>query len=234
MQGKILLIPTTLGNSTPNTIVPAEVQFITRNLKHYIVENERSARRYLKMVDKSVIIEEITFYLMDKHTKDDEFIRYFAPIFAGFDVGVMSEAGCPGIADPGAEVVRIAHEKDIQVIPYVGPSSILLSLIASGMNGQNFAFNGYLPISPSERTQAIKNLESRSKRENQTQIFIETPFRNDKFFEELIKTCMPSTRVCVAADITLDSEYIKTKTAAEWRKKLPQINKRPAIFLIQA
>lgn len=234
MQGQILLIPITLGDSELHHVIPADVQTITKNIKHYIVENERTARRFLKKTDKSVVIEDITFYLMDKHTKDEEYIKYFAPIFDGNDVGVMSEAGCPGIADPGAEVVRIAHQKGIRVIPYVGPSSILLALISSGMNGQNFAFNGYLPIDQSDRSNALRSLEARSKKERQTQIFIETPFRNNKFLEELTKTCMPTTRLCVACDITLDTEFIRTQTIADWKKKLPDLNKRPAIFLIQA
>lgn len=234
MQGKILLIPITLGDSDLSAVIPSDVQILTKNIKHYIVENERTARRFLKKTDKSVVIEDITFYLMDKHTKDEEYIKYFNSIYDGFDIGVMSEAGCPGIADPGAEVVRIAHQKGIRVVPLVGPSSILLALISSGMNGQNFAFNGYLPINPSDRTNAIKNLENRSKRENQTQIFIETPFRNSKFLEELLKTCLPTTRLCIAADITLETEYIKTQSCADWKKKLPDLNKRPAIFLIHA
>ena len=234
MQGQILLIPITLGDSELHHVIPADVQTITKNIKHYIVENERTARRFLKKTDKSVVIEDITFYLMDKHTKDEEYIKYFAPIFDGKDVGVMSEAGCPGIADPGAEVVRIAHQKGIRVIPYVGPSSILLALISSGMNGQNFAFNGYLPIDQSDRSNALRSLEARSKKERQTQIFIETPFRNNKFLEEFTKTCMPTTRLCVACDITLDTEFIRTQTIADWKKKLPDLNKRPAIFLIQA
>ena len=232
MQGKIILVPTSLGDTSLNRIIPLDVLSIIRDIKHFIVENERTARRFLKLVDKSINIDELTFYLMDKHTKDEEFIRYFGPIAKGFDIGVLSEAGCPGIADPGGEVVRIAHTKGIKVMPLVGPSSILLALISSGMNGQNFAFNGYLPIDSGERSKVIKSLEARSKRENQTQIFIETPFRNNKFFEELIKTCMPTTRICVAADITLDSEYIVTQTAQEWKKKVPDLNKRPAIFLI--
>lgn len=232
MQGKIILVPTSLGDTSLNRIIPLDVLSIIRNIKHFIVENERTARRFLKLVDKSINIDELTFYLMDKHTKDEEFIRYFGPIAKGFDIGVLSEAGCPGIADPGGEVVRIAHTKGIKVMPLVGPSSILLALISSGMNGQNFAFNGYLPIDSGERSKVIKSLEARSKRENQTQIFIETPFRNNKFFEELIKCCMPTTRICVAADITLDTEYIVTQTAQEWKKKVPDLNKRPAIFLI--
>ncbi len=232
MQGKIILVPTSLGDTSLNRIIPLDVLSIIRDIKHFIVENERTARRFLKLVDKSINIDELTFYLMDKHTKDEEFIRYFGPIAKGFDIGVLSEAGCPGIADPGGEVVRIAHTKGIKVMPLVGPSSILLALISSGMNGQNFAFNGYLPIDSGERSKVIKSLEARSKRENQTQIFIETPFRNNKFFEELIKSCMPTTRICVAADITLDSEYIVTQTAQEWKKKVPDLNKRPAIFLI--
>lgn len=234
MQGKIILVPTSLGDTSLNRIIPLDVLSIIRNIKHFIVENERTARRFLKLVDKSINIDELTFYLMDKHTKDEEFIRYFGPIAKGFDIGVLSEAGCPGIADPGGEVVRIAHTKGIKVMPLVGPSSILLALISSGMNGQNFAFNGYLPIDSGERSKVIKSLEARSKRENQTQIFIETPFRNNKFFEELIKCCMPTTRICVAADITLDTEYIVTQTAQEWKKKIPDLNKRPAIFLIHS
>ncbi|MCF6184243.1 MAG: SAM-dependent methyltransferase [Bacteroidales bacterium] len=233
-KGKIYLIPTTLGNSEINEVIPAYVVEIITNLHYFIVENIRTARRYIRKVSATKNIDEITFFELNKHTDISDISAYLEPCFSGNSAGIISEAGNPGIADPGADVVRIAHKKNIEVVPLVGPSSILLALISSGMNGQNFAFNGYLPINDSERIKKIQELERKSKTENQSQIFMETPFRNTKMFDAVLKTCRNNTLFCIAADITLSSEYIKTKTISEWKKQKPQINKRPTVFVLQA
>jgi 16S rRNA (cytidine1402-2'-O)-methyltransferase len=196
------------------------------------VENVRTARRFLKKAEPSILIDGLTFYELNEHTSPDVVADYLKPLSRGESVGVISEAGCPAIADPGADVVAIAQRKKYPVVPLVGPSSILLSLMASGFNGQNFAFNGYLPIEAVERTFTIKRLENRMYTENQTQLFIETPYRNNKLAEELIRTCRPSTKLCIASDITCDSEQIITKQVKEWKAKMPDLSKKPAIFLI--
>lgn len=231
MQGKLYLIPTTLGSNNIDSIIPREVITLIPKLKHFIVENIRTARRYLKLVDKSIVIDDLTFYELNKYTTAKDISTYLNAI-KDFDIGIISEAGCPGVADPGAEVVKIAHTRNIQIIPLVGPSSILLSLMASGLNGQNFAFNGYIPIKSDERAKKIRQLESRSMIENQTQIFIEAPYRNIKLLEDLSNTCSPSTKICVACDISLETEYIKTLSAKAWKNEKPNLHKRPTIFLL--
>ncbi|MCL3780929.1 SAM-dependent methyltransferase [Prolixibacteraceae bacterium JC049] len=234
MKGKIYLIPTTMGDSSVSSVIPTDVMALISELKFFIVENIRTARRYLKKVDRSIDIDELTFFELNKHTSPNDIASYLEPAKKGNNVGIISEAGCPGVADPGADVVKIAHEKQIQVVPLVGPSSILMSLMASGMNGQNFAFVGYIPIKGGERIRAIKDLEARSRREQQTQIFIEAPYRNTQMLGDLLKSCAATTRICVACDISLENEFIKTKTVAQWQKQLPNIQKRPTIFLLQA
>ena len=204
-----------------------------KNIKYFIVENIRTARRYLRKMDPQLNIDELQFFELNQHTDGTVITEYLRPILEGYDVGIISEAGCPGIADPGAEVVKLAHTRQIRVIPLVGPSSILLSLMASGMNGQNFAFIGYIPVKPAERVKAIKEIERRSGFEKQTQIFIEAPYRNTQLINDLINTLSDQTRLCIACDITLETEYIKTLTVAQWKKGVPDLNKRPAIFLIQ-
>jgi len=231
MQGKLYLIPTTLGSNNIDSIIPREVITLIPKLKHFIVENIRTARRYLKLVDKSIVIDDLTFYELNKYTTTKDISTYLNAI-NDFDIGIISEAGCPGVADPGAEVVKIAHTRNIKIIPLVGPSSILLSLMASGLNGQNFAFNGYIPIKSDERAKKIRQLESRSMIENQTQIFIEAPYRNIKLLEDLSNTCSPSTKICVACDISLETEYIKTLSAKAWKNEKPNLHKRPTIFLL--
>lgn len=202
-------------------------------LKHFIVEDVRSARRFLKKVDSSIVIDELTFYPMGKHASHDVFASYLKPLEQGIPMGMLSEAGCPAVADPGSDVVAIAQRKGLRVIPLVGPSSMILAVMASGFNGQSFAFNGYLPINPGERIQKIKSLEQKVYQEHQTQLFIETPYRNAKMIEELLRTCKPSTRLCIAAGITCAEEYIHTKTIKEWKATtLPDLSKIPAIFLI--
>ncbi len=232
MKGQLYLIPNTLGESSIERNLPAETIEIIRSIKYFVVENIRSARRFLKKVDRNIEIEELTFYVLDKHTNINDIPSFLKPIADGKHLGLLSEAGCPGVADPGADVVQLAHEQKVRVIPMVGPSSILLSVMASGLNGQSFAFNGYLPVKKDEVGKYIKHLEERSIREKQTQLFIEAPYRNTKLLQELIHSCRPQTRLCIACDITLETEFIQTKTIAQWKGKVPDINKRPAIFLI--
>ena len=233
-MGNLYLIPTTLGESETSLVIPSDVSAIVKEIKYFIVENIRTARRYLRKIDPQLNIDELQFFELNQHTDSRITEEYLQPILDGFDMGIISEAGCPGIADPGAEVVRHAHLKQIRVIPLVGPSSILLSLMASGMNGQNFAFIGYIPVKPAERIKAIKEIEKRSGIEKQTQIFIEAPYRNTQLISDLISTLNDQTRLCIACDITLPSEYIKTQTVAQWKKGVVDVNKRPAIFLIQS
>ena len=233
-MGNLYLIPTTLGESDTARVIPSDVSAIVKGISYFIVENIRTARRYLRKMDPTLNIDELQFFELNQHTDSQVTESYLNPILEGFDVGIISEAGCPGIADPGAEVVKHAHLKHIRVIPLVGPSSILLSLMASGMNGQNFAFIGYIPVKPAERVKAIREIEKRSGVEKQTQIFIEAPYRNTQLINDLISTLNDQTRLCIACDITLDSEYIKTLTVAQWKKGIPNLNKRPAIFLIQS
>lgn len=232
-MGNLYLIPTTLGESETSQVIPSDVSNIVKGIKYFIVENIRTARRYLRKMDSQLNIDELQFFELNQHTDSRVTEEYLQPLLDGFDMGIISEAGCPGIADPGAEVVRHAHLKQIRVIPLVGPSSILLSLMASGMNGQNFAFIGYIPVKPAERIKAIKEIEKRSGIEKQTQIFIEAPYRNTQLINDLVNVLNDQTRLCIACDITLTSEYIKTKTIAQWKKGVPDVNKRPAIFLIQ-
>lgn len=227
------LLPVTLGDTEIDNVLPSYNREIIRQIKFFIVENVRSARRFLKKVDREINIDELTFYLMDKHTDAAKMASYLKPLEEGNAMGVISEAGCPAVADPGADVVAVAQRKNLRVIPMVGPSSIIMSVMGSGFNGQSFAFNGYLPIEPAERTKRIKQLETRAYTEDQTQLFIETPYRNHKMLEELLRTCKPSTRLCIASGITCAEEYIHTHTIAEWKKiKLHDLSKIPTIFLI--
>ncbi len=228
----LYLIPVLLGETEISRVLPAYNHDAVVNIKHFIVEDVRSARRFLKKLEPSINIDELTFFTLNRHTSPNEIASFLNPMKQGFDMGVISEAGCPAIADPGADVVRIAQDRHYKVVPLVGPSSILLSLMSSGFNGQSFAFLGYLPIKPEERTKAIKKIESRIYAENQTQIFIETPYRNGKLIEELMKICQPTTRLCIAADITLETEFIQTRMLREWKGNVPDLDKRPCIFLL--
>ena len=222
-----------MGDTPVSSVLPAYNKEIILGLKHFIVEDVRSARRFLKKVDSSIVIDELTFYPMGKHASNDVFASYLKPLQQGIPMGMLSEAGCPAVADPGSDVVAIAQRKGLRVIPLVGPSSMILAVMASGFNGQSFAFNGYLPINPGERIQKIKHLEQKVYQEHQTQLFIETPYRNGKMIEDLLHTCKPSTRLCIAAGITCAEEYIRTKTIKEWKSEtLPDLSKIPAIFLI--
>ena len=233
METALYLIPVTLGETSIEKVLPSYNHEVIMGIKHFIVENIRSARRFLKKVDKEIDIDELTFYELNRHT-DRKFIgEYLQPLKEGKSVGVISEAGCPAIADPGADVVAIAQKKEYRVVPLVGPSSILMSVMASGFNGQSFAFNGYLPVETPQRIKALKKLESKVLNENQTQLFIETPYRNEKMFETIVSALRPQTRLCIACGITCQEEYIRTRTLAEWKKeKLPPIAKIPCIFVL--
>jgi 16S rRNA (cytidine1402-2'-O)-methyltransferase len=228
----LYLIPTSLGDTDFDKILPANNTVIVSAIKHFIVEDVRTARRFLKKANPAINIDELTFYTLNQHTSPEAISDFLKPLYDGYDVGVISEAGCPAIADPGADVVAIAQSCGFKVVPLVGPSSILLALMASGFNGQSFAFVGYLPIQPADRAKALKKLESRVYAESQSQLFIETPYRNMKMLEEIINTCRPDTKLCVAVDITLDSEFIQTKSLKDWKKQLPDLNKRPCIFIL--
>ncbi|MDA3892158.1 MAG: SAM-dependent methyltransferase [Salinivirgaceae bacterium] len=233
MSGKLYLIPITLGESSIESVIPTEVIESTIKTRHFIVENIRTTRRYLRLLDKGFPIDDTQFYELNKRTTPEQISGYLKPLEEGFNVGVVSEAGVPGVADPGAAVVELAHQNNIQVIPFVGPSSILMSVMASGLNGQNFAFNGYLPIKSGERVKHLKHLEKRSIQERQSQLFIETPYRNGAMIDDILNHCLNSTKLCIACDITLENEFIKTDTVQNWKKNKPNINKRPAIFIIQ-
>lgn len=228
----LYLIPVTMGETSIDKVLPSYNKEIILQISYFIVENIRSARRFLKKTEPSINIDELTFFELNKHTNLAQIEDYLHPLAEGHNVGVISEAGCPAIADPGADIVAIAQQKNYKVVPLVGPSSILMSLMASGFNGQSFAFHGYLPIDGDERNKAIKNLEQRIYTENQTQIFIETPYRNAKLVDDLIKNCRPTTQLCIAINITCEDEFIKTQPIKNWKQKLPDIGKRPCIFLI--
>lgn len=232
-NGKVFLIPTTLGENEPLEVLPISIKRAIEEIDHYIVENEKTARRFIKKISSKKSQSALHIEVLNKYTEPQSIPTFLQPCFEGHNVGILSEAGCPGIADPGADVVKIAHEKGIQVVPLVGPSSILLALMASGMNGQSFAFNGYLPIDTAERKKAIKKMEKIAIDQQQSQICIETPYRNDKLFAEMLKTLSSKTLICVACDITLSTEYIATKTVETWKKVPIDLHKRPAIFIIQ-
>lgn len=231
----LFLIPVELGDTPQERVLPPYNREVILGIRHFIVEEVRSARRFLKRVDKEIDIDSLTFYPMGKHADTALFTQYLKPLEAGEDVGVISEAGCPAVADPGADVVAIAQRKGYRVVPLVGPSSMILAVMASGLNGQSFAFHGYLPIDPADRIKRLKQLETRALQEHETQLFIETPYRNQKLFDVLCQTLRPQTRLCVAAGITTADEWIKTHTVAEWkRQQLPDLSKIPAIFLFGA
>ena len=232
MQASLFLIPVTLGETSIEQVLPAYNKEVILSIKYFIVENIRSARRFLKKTDSSINIDELTFYELNKHTKPEQIENYLNPIAEGCHVGIISEAGCPAIADPGADTVAIGQRRDYKVVPLIGPSSILLALMASGFNGQSFAFHGYLPIDNSERIKKIKQLEQRIYNESQTQLFIETPYRNNKLIEDLIRNCNPSTKLCIAMDITCEDEFIKTASIKNWQKNMPNADKKPCIFLL--
>ena len=232
METALYLLPVTLGDTAIEKVLPSYNKEIILGIKHFIVEDVRSARRFLKKVDRDINIDELSFYPLNKHTSPEDISGYLKPLIDGNSMGVISEAGCPAVADPGADVVAIAQRKNLKVVPLVGPSSIILSVMGSGFNGQSFAFHGYLPIEPGERQKRLKELEQRIYSEHQTQLFIETPYRNNKMMEDILKACRPQTKLCIAANTTCEGEYIKTRTVKEWKGKLPDLTKVPCIFLI--
>ncbi|MBT8281478.1 MAG: SAM-dependent methyltransferase [Muriicola sp.] len=234
IPGKLYLIPTTLGGTAPLEVLPISIKQAVEAIDYYIVENEKTARRFIKSIAPRKSQPSLHIEQLNKFTEPDTIPAFLDPCFKGHNIGVLSEAGSPAVADPGAEVVRLAHEKNIKVVPLVGPSSIILALMASGLNGQHFCFHGYLPIETSERKKSLKSLERESRERNQTQLFIETPYRNDKLFQDLIKVLAPSTLLCIAADITLPGEFIRTMPVASWQNESPDLHKRPAIFLLHA
>jgi len=232
MKPTLYLIPVTLGDTAHERVLPPYNREVILSLEHFIVENVRTARRFLKKTEPSIVIDDLVFTELNEHSTPEEVSGMLSPMETGKSIGVMSEAGCPAVADPGADVVAIAQRKGYNVVPLVGPSSILMALMASGFNGQSFTFNGYLPVETSKRTERIKTLESRIYSENTTQIFIETPYRNEKLLDDLIRICRPSTRLCVACDITCDDEFIKTCAVKDWVKNTLDLKKKPAIFLM--
>jgi len=232
VNGRIYLIPVTLGGDDFLAVIPERVISLTRQLRFFIVEDLRSARRFLRLIDKEFPIDEAVFFELNEHTDDSDIAHFLDPALKGSDIGVLSEAGLPGIADPGAEIVRIAHKKKISVTPLSGPSSILLALISSGLNGQNFTFNGYLPVKPDERSSKLRELEKKA-HDGFTQIFMETPYRNQRMLDSIINTCHNETMLCIAIDITLPTESIRTMKVSEWKKDQPSIDDKLVVFVMQ-
>ena len=231
-KGKLYLIPTTLGDNEPLEVLPLSVKKVVENVNHFIVENEKSARRFIKKITPRKQQSELNIYLLDKFTNEDDTLTYLNVCEKGTDMGLLSEAGVPAIADPGANIVMQAHKRGIRVVPLVGPSSITMAMMGSGLNGQNFAFNGYLPIDKNERKQVLKELEKRSKQHNQSQIFIETPYRNEALFSDMKRYLTPNTLLCIATDVSLKTEEIHTYSIKNWKLKEPSLKKRPSIFII--
>jgi len=231
--GTLYLIPVTLGGDDIESVLPANVVDIARQLDTFIVENEKSARKFLSLIKPAKPIRELTLLTLNEHTGSKELPSLLIPLLQGLDVGVISEAGCPGIADPGADLVRLAHHKGIRVAPLVGPSSILLALMASGLDGQRFVFLGYLPTEKGERVQKLGELEKRSQQLQETQIFIEAPYRNQHMLQDIVDTCHANTRLCIACNISLDNELIVSKSIADWKKsEVPDLHRQPTVFLL--
>ncbi len=230
-SGQLYLIPSVLGPDAGHTI-PPYVREIVQNLRVFIVEDERTARRFLRAIGFTADFDAVQLLRLDKRTDQETYRHYLEPLEEGHSAGILSEAGCPGVADPGAGLVALAHRKQIQVVPLVGPNSILMALMASGLNGQAFTFHGYLPVKQWERVKVIKSLDQQTHKTGQTQIFMETPYRNKALLEDVVKTCTPDTMLCIACDISLPTEYIMTRSIADWQKNIPDIHKRPAVFLL--
>ena len=229
MKSTVYLIPSLLNEEAVQTI-PLYIIDTVKDCQTFFVENERTARRFLKKIWNEIVIDSYEWFVIDNNI--NAILKQ--KIKEGKNIGIISEAGCPGVADPGQELIAIAQEMNVEIKPLVGPNSVLLALMASGMNGQRFQFLGYLPINEHEKIKAIKELEAESQKKNCTQIFIETPYRNNQLIESILKTCKPSTKFCIAADLTGKNEWIKTRTIADWKKEKPDLHKRPAIFLILA
>ncbi|SNS08489.1 16S rRNA (cytidine1402-2'-O)-methyltransferase [Belliella buryatensis] len=234
MKGKLYLIPSILAADTSLTIMSPQIKEVVKNTKYYLVEELRTARRYISSLKLGLVIEDLHFEILNKKTRTAQLQQLMQPILNGEDMGIISEAGCPGIADPGAVAVAWAHEKGIQVVPLSGPSSMFLALMGSGFNGQSFAFHGYLPIDKKDRAQAIKNLEAESAKMNRTQIFMETPFRNNQVLEDLKTQLHPNTKLCIAKNLTASDEVIVTKTIQDWKKSKIDLHKIPTVFIIYA
>ncbi|MBR5859948.1 MAG: SAM-dependent methyltransferase [Bacteroidaceae bacterium] len=232
MEPALYLIPVTLGDTAIDKVLPGYNSEVIASIRHFIVEDVRSARRFLRKVHPQFDIDGSQFYELNKHTAPEAVVGYLKPLLAGNPVGVISEAGCPAVADPGADVVAIAQRKGLKVVPLVGPSSIILSVMASGFNGQSFAFNGYLPVKTDERIKALRKFEQRIYNEEQTQLFIETPYRNGKMIEDILTHCRPQTKLCIAANLTCDDEFAQTRTVKEWKGRVPDLSKIPCIFLL--
>lgn len=213
-------------------VIPDRVLEMTKRLRYFVVEDIRSARRYLRTVDNKFPLDEIRFFELNEHTRDNDIEHYLDPVLNGSDMGLMSEAGMPGIADPGSRLIAIAHRKMIPVVPLSGPSSVLLSLISSGLNGQKFVFHGYLPVKPADRASKLKELE-RSAGKGYSQIFIETPYRNNRMLDTILSVCKNDTLLCIAADLTLPTEFIRTMKISEWKNSRPDLNRRPAVYVMQ-
>ena len=235
MAGTLYLIPVTLGDDSLDKALPPDVVTVARRLDTFVVENEKTARRFLGALKTANPVRELTLLPLNEHTTDKELPGLLAPLLEGRDVGLMSEAGCPGVADPGAQLVALAHARNIRVVPLVGPSSILLALMASGLDGQRFAFLGYLPSEKAERLKRLKEIETESRKRRETQIFIETPYRNQHLLEDILASCHPGTRLCVACNVSLATEHIASKRIADWKAApLPDLHKQPAVFLLLA
>lgn len=230
--GTLFLIPNVLGDTAPLEVIPMSAKKNIEELRHFVFEKEKAGRAFVKRIAPTVPQDKITVFLLNKFTETDELQEMMRALLEGNDLGLISDAGCPGIADPGADLVSLAHRNGARVVPLVGPSSILMALMASGLNGQSFAFNGYLPIDKNERKKAIKAFEKKSIELEQTQVFIETPYRNNELLKELSRSLRPKTLLSVACDITLPTEFIKTKTAEEWRDNKEDLHKRPSVFSI--
>ena len=230
--GKLYLIPTTLGDNEPLEVLPITVKDAIDNIDTFIVENDKTARRFIKKISPDKSQPSLKMFHLNKFTEESDLPSFLNPCLNGTNVGLLSEAGCPGVADPGADIVKLAHQKNIKVVPLVGPSSILMAMMSSGMNGQSFTFNGYLPIDKDARKNEIKRLERLSFEYNQSQIFFETPYINNKILEVLSAVLENNTNVCVACDITLSTEFIKTQSANQWKKNKVDLHKRPTIFII--
>jgi len=230
--GTLFLVPTVLAEDTGATVIPPQVISCVGNLSYFIVENARTARRYIKSIAPEKVIEELQIVVINKDSSEAEVKKALEPVKNGVSAGIISEAGCPGVADPGAEVVKFAHRQGLKVVPLVGPSAILLALMGSGFNGQSFAFHGYLPIEKKDRIAAIRNLEKEMLQKDQTQIFMETPYRNNQLLQDLTQYLTPTLRLCIAANITAPNELIRTDTIANWKKNLPELHKQPTVFLL--
>jgi len=231
--GKLYLIPSTLGDNEPAEVIPASVLALLPGIRTYVAEEVRTVRRYLSRAGLKGHIDELEFHVLNEHTTPAE-VEALLPLFEAGDVGLVSEAGLPAVADPGSALVALCHRHGIEVVPLVGPSSLMLALMASGLNGQGFAFRGYLPAKADQLRSALKDIEKQSRALGQSEIFIETPYRNDGLLAEMLATLAPGTRLCLAADLTLPTQFVKTKTVAEWRRQTPAIGKRPCVFIILA